>query len=55
MAFLDHCFTGLRITYLIGNSMQVILDGALSNSLQVISGVPQGSVLGLYTIFVLYK
>ena len=32
--------------YLTSRSQQVVVDGAMSSAIQVVSGVPQGSVLG---------
>ena len=41
------------MNYLQGRKQQVIIDNALSNSVDVLSGVPQGSILGplLFVLF----
>ena len=45
MAYKDQHWIGLK-SFLSGRTQQVILDGCASNSLPVVSGVPQGNVLG---------
>ena len=41
-------------SFLVGRSQRVIIDGKFSNSLDVLFGVPQGSILGpvLFNIYV---
>ena len=42
----DGTLLKLFVNYLQGRKQQVIIDNAVSNSIDVLSGVPQGSILG---------
>ena len=43
---IDGTLLKLFVNYLQGRKQQVIIDNAVSNSIDVLSGVPQGSILG---------
>ena len=43
---IDGTLLKLFVNYLQGRKQQVIIDNAVSNSVDVLSGVPQGSILG---------
>ena len=51
---IDGTLLKLFVNYLQGRKQQVIIDNAVSNSIDVLSGVPQGSILGsLFSFFLL--
>ena len=46
MVYKDLHWTGSEISFQISRTQQVILDGCVNDLLPVLSGVPQGTVLG---------
>ena len=49
-----HCILHWLCSYLTSREQKVVIEGASSGVQPVISGVPQGSVLGQYLLFLVY-